>query len=415
MTDLKYIFPNINYKFISKLVFSVFFAFLLIITLIPINITSKGDGRTIVSNAIHTMQATEQATILKMHIKENQHVKKGDLLIELNAKLSENELKNLEHTKNMLLLTNERIIALLEKRKPNFQRISEDNLLIQSASNIYEQEKNTFLSKQTSIINQIKAKHEEENTLKESIRLFQKLANTAKDYLDRLVKLINKKVLAEMDKYDIQKQYIDASSNLQMQKTTLESAKNMRIAYEKELETVKFDFERTNRLQLEENIKNIDILEKDINNIKERIRKMKIYANADGTIFNVAAHENSVVSASQVIAQLVPNDEAIEVEVVMNKANCGLIEIGNEAIIKLQAFPYQIYGTIKGTVKSLAPVSSNDMTKQCGINVRIKLKSQEIKTEKNSVALRPLMPLEAAVNVNKVCIAKYLLMYMSRR
>jgi hemolysin D len=142
---------------------------------------------------------------------------------------------------------------------------------------------------------------------------------------------------------------------------------------------------------------------------------MKIYAKADGVIFNLIAHEGSVVAASQTIAQLVPKNEAIEVETVMNKANCGLIEVGNEAIIKLQAFPYQIYGTIKGAVKSLAPVSSNDMTKQSGINVRIRLKTQEINTEKNTITLKPLMPLEVAINVHKVCIAKYLLMYMTRK
>jgi hemolysin D len=415
MTDLKLLFPQIDYRTISKSIALIFLIFLLAITLIPINITSKGDGRTVVSNAIQTIQATEQTIVLKMHIKENQSVKRGDLLVELDTKLLENELKNLEHTKNILLLTNERISALLENREPNFRGLSDDNLLIQSAANIYEQEKNTFLARQNCIVNQIAAKQEEEKTLRESVALFQKLSDTAKDYLDRLIKLIGKKVMAEMAKYDIQKQYIDASSHLQMQKTSLAAARNMRIAYEKELETIKCDFERTNRLQLEENLKNINMLTKDINNLQERIKKMKIYAKADGVIFNLIAHEGSVVAASQTITQLVPKNEAIEVETVMNKANCGLIEVENEAIIKLQAFPYQIYGTIKGTVKSLAPVSSNDMTKQSGVNVRIKLKTQEIKTEKNAIALKPLMPLEVAVSVNKVCIAKYLLMYMTRR
>ncbi|MDR2781676.1 MAG: HlyD family secretion protein [Holosporaceae bacterium] len=415
MTDLKYLFPDISYNFVSKVIEFVFLAFMLIIALIPINITSKGEGRTIVTNTIQTIQAPEAATILKIHIKENQRVKKGDLLIEFDVKIWVNELKNLEHTKSILLLTNERINALLENREPNFQGLSDDNLLIQSAANIYQHEKNTFLAKQTCIFNQIKAKQEEENTLKESIKLFQKLADAAKEYLDRLLQLISKKVMAEIAKYDIQKQYIDASSHLQMQKTALEVAKNIRIAYEKELETLRFDFERTNRLQLEENLKNIDILEKDINNIQERIRKMKIYANTDGVVFNLLFHGGSVVTASQIVTQLVPKDEAIEAEVVMNKANCGLIEVGNETIIKLRDFPYQIYGTIKGTVKSLAPVSSNDMTKQSGLNIRIKLKTQEIKTEKNTIALKPLMQLEAAINVHKVCIAKYLLMYMTKR
>jgi HlyD family type I secretion membrane fusion protein len=332
MTDLKSLFPRINYRSVSKVIAFVFLIFTLIITLIPINITSKGEGRTIVTNTIQTIQAPESATVFKIYVKENQQVKKGDLLIEFDTKILENELKNLEHTKSILLLTNERINALLENREPNFQNITAEKLLMQSATNIYQQEKNTFLAKQTCIVNQIKAKQEEEKTLEESIKLFQKLTDTAKDYLDRLITLIRKKAIAEMAKYDIQKQYIDASSHLQMQKTALESAKNMRIAYEKELETVKFDFERTNRIQLEENLKNIDILEKDINNLRERIKKMKIYAHTDGVIFNLVAHKGSVVTTSQIVAQLVPKNEAIEAEVVMNKANCGLIEVGNEAI-----------------------------------------------------------------------------------
>jgi HlyD family type I secretion membrane fusion protein len=415
MTDLKSLFPSIDYKSVSKIIAIVFGIFILIITLIPINITSKGNGRTILSGAIQTIQIPESATVSKIYVKENHPVKKGDLLIELDAKLLENELKNLQHTRNILLLTNERITALLESRKPDFQHITAEKLLIQSAANIYEQEKNTFLARQTCLLNQIKAKQEEEETLLQSIALFQKLTEAAKDYLDRLMILIKKQVMAQMAKYDIQKQYIDASSHLQMQKTALESAKNMRIAYEKELETIKFDFERTNRIQLEENLKNIDILEKDISNIRERIKKMKIYASTDGVIFNLVIHEGSVVNASQPIAQLVPQNEAIEVETLMNKANCGLIEVGNKAVVKLQDFPYQIYGTIKGTVKSLAPVSSNDMTKQSGIGVRIKLKTQEIKTERNLIALNPLMPLEVAINVHKVCIARYLLMYMTKK
>ena len=80
MNDLKFIFPSISYKFVSQIITSIFAVFMLAITFIPINITSKGEGRTIVSSAIHTIQATEQATVLKIHVKENQPVKKGELL-----------------------------------------------------------------------------------------------------------------------------------------------------------------------------------------------------------------------------------------------------------------------------------------------------------------------------------------------
>lgn len=415
MKDLRYLFPYINYKKVSLSIGAIAFVFLLIIILVPINITSKGEGRTVVSNAIHNIQATEPATVSKIYIKENQEVKKGDLLIELDSKLLENELKTLEHMKIMLMLTNERISGVLENRIPDFKKITDNELLIHSAGRLYDQEKNAFEARQKCLENQIQSKIEEENTLEESIKLFKKLSASAKDYLDRMILLINKGILAQLSKYDIQKQYIDASSHLQIQITSLKAAKNMRIAYEQELKTIKHDFERTNRLQFEENIKNIDMLEKDIKNLKERIKKMKIYAYDDGIIFNLVAHENAVVAASQTIAQLVPKNDTIEVEAIMNKANCGLIEVGNKTIVKLQAFPYQIYGTLKGKVKSISPVSMNDATKQNGLSVRIKLNTKKIKTEKNEITLKPLMQLEAVVNVSKVCIAKYLLMYMMKK
>ncbi|MBR1734314.1 MAG: HlyD family efflux transporter periplasmic adaptor subunit [Alphaproteobacteria bacterium] len=118
----------------------------------------------------------------------------------------------------------------------------------------------------------------------------------------------------------------------------------------------------------------------------------------------MVAHENTVISISQIIAQLVPKNDAIEVEAIMSKANCGLIEVGNKTIVKLQAFPYQIYGTLKGKVKSILPVSMNNVTKQNGVSVRIKLNTQKIKTEKNEITLKPMMQLKAVVNVSKVCI-----------
>lgn len=415
MNDLRSLFPHIDYKTVTLIVVLFAFVFLLIIILVPINITAKGEGRTVLSNAIRNIQATESTTILRIYVEENQLVKKGDLLIELNSKLLENELKNLEHTQTILMLSNERISALLESCAPAFEKITSDELLVHSAKSIYEQEKNTFAARQMCLKNQIQSKIEEENTLEESIKLFQKLSAAAKDFLDRLILLIKKGVISQMSKYDMQKQYIDASSHLQMQITALRAAKNMRIAYEQELATVKHEFERTNRLHFEENIKNIDVIEKDIKNLKERIKKMKIYADADGVIFNLTAHENGVVTTSQIIAQLVPQNDAIEVEAIMSKANCGLVEVGNKSIIKLQAFPYQIYGTLKGNVKSISPVSMNDATQKNGVSVRIKLNTQKINTEKNEIALRPLMPLEAVVNVSKVCIAKYLLMYMMKK
>jgi multidrug resistance efflux pump len=38
-----------------------------------------------------------------------------------------------------------------------------------------------------------------------------------------------------------------------------------------------------------------------------------MYAEFDGVIFNLSVHENSIVTSSQIIAQVVPKDEPVEV------------------------------------------------------------------------------------------------------
>jgi HlyD family type I secretion membrane fusion protein len=387
---------------------------LIVIIFIPIEITTEGEGKTVLSNKIRNIQIFETSTVLNVHVKEHQSVKKDDLLIELNSKTLNNELKNLEKLHIFYNMTEERILAILEDRQPNFEQFTKDKVLIQTELNIYLQEKNTFESKKNFMENQIFSKLEEENAVRHSIKLFEQLFDLAKSYLDRLEILYKKNVIAWTGKYDIHKQCVDASSQVEMKKSSLKSTTNQRIAHEKDLESFISDFKRRNQLQLEKNIRNRDSVKKEIKNVKERLKKTKIYAESDGIIFNLTVHKNSVVTPSQIIAQIVPKNDLVEVESVMYKYNCGLIEVGEKSVIKLKAFPYQIYGTIKGKVVSVSPVSSNDVQKYAGLLVKIVLEKNEIEASNRKIPLTPLMPLEVVITVDKITFAKYIWMYFSR-
>jgi hypothetical protein len=99
----------------------------------------------------------------------------------------------------------------------------------------------------------------------------------------------------------------------------------------------------------------------------------------------------------------------------MYKDHCGLIDVDQKAIIKLKAFPYQIYGTMKGKVSSVSPVASNDMQSHAGLLVKITLEKNTIETGSRKIPLIPLMLLEAVIIVDKLSIARYIWMYITRR
>lgn len=415
MIPLEHLFPKINFVKVTDITIGAVFLFLIIIIFIPIDITTEGEGQTILSKKIRSIQVFDASTILSVYVKEKQRIKKGDLLFKLDSESLNNELRNLKKLLTICNMTEKRILAILENDVPDFTKITDDNKLIQTELNIYLQEKNTFEAKKNFLKSQISAKMEEENSIKHSIEFFKNLSNLAKDYLDRLEILYQKGAISWTSKYEIHKQYIDAYSQMEMKKASLKSCTNQRMAHEQELALFISNFKKKKQIQLEENIRKKDTITKEINNIKEKLKKTKIYAEFDGVIFDLDIHEKSVVPSSQVIAKIVPENEPIEVESVMNKKNCGLVSTGQQAIIKLRSFPYQIYGTIKGKIVSVSPVSTNDTKNSPGLLVRIILQKNEIQAHDRKIPLTPLMPLEAVITVDKMTLAKYLWMYFTRK
>lgn len=100
MIPLEHLFPKINFVKVTDITIGAVFLFLIIIIFIPIDITTEGEGQTILSKKIRSIQVFDASTILSVYVKENQRIKKGDLLFKLDSESLNNELRNL---KNYLL------------------------------------------------------------------------------------------------------------------------------------------------------------------------------------------------------------------------------------------------------------------------------------------------------------------------
>lgn len=62
-----------------------------------------------------------------------------------------------------------------------------------------------------------------------------------------------------------------------------------------------------------------------------------------------------VVTTGQPLMVVVPTDGKIEVEAQVENQDIAFIRLGQEAIIKVDSFPFTRYGSIKGTVKRISP------------------------------------------------------------
>ena len=142
----------------------------------------------------------------------------------------------------------------------------------------------------------------------------------------------------------------------------------------------------------------------EINTNIEKYRLSKEYQNitapVNGYVNSIAVNTigETVTSAEQLVT-IVPDNTPVEMVCYVKNMDIADIEVGMEAEIKLEAYPYNKYGTVKGNVKYISPSSFN--SEQLGSVYLVKLEmdnsndnidvisglsgSVEIKTDKRTV------------------------------
>jgi hemolysin D len=88
---------------------------------------------------------------------------------------------------------------------------------------------------------------------------------------------------------------------------------------------------------------------------KARLDRTRIFAPLDGTVQSLSVTTvGQVVTSGQQLMTIVPGQGELRVEVYMNNTDIGFVKPGQDAAIKVDAFPFTRYGTLHGKVIQVA-------------------------------------------------------------
>lgn len=82
--------------------------------------------------------------------------------------------------------------------------------------------------------------------------------------------------------------------------------------------------------------------------------KSPIDGYIEGLIYNTIG---GVVTSAEEVMKIVPSNGIIEIEALLTNKYIGFVEIGQDVIIKVDAFNFTKYGTIKGKVVDISNVA----------------------------------------------------------
>jgi HlyD family secretion protein len=179
----------------------------------------------------------------------------------------------------------------------------------------------------------------------------------------------------------------------------------------------------------------------EINRVDENLAKavrihdlVVISAPEDGVVLEVARRSvGSVLQGGEPLVTLLPSGEAMIADVSIGSADIGHIKQGDEAVIKVDAFPYQKHGSLNGRLRTISQDSGSGAVQSSqqaiasalgrgsaggegGAYHRAQVTVDEIKLKNmpKGVALIPGMTVSAEIKVGTRSVISYFLYPLTR-
>jgi hemolysin D len=323
-----------------------------------IDIHAVAPGRIQPSGRSKTVQPMEVGRVVAIKVENGQKIKAGDILIELDGTESGADREALERDVQALqaeIVRRELAIKLAGAPEPKLIPIKfpaglNDDVKTRETY-VLSAELGQLISTQDGVRSQLAERQATKQRLSMSI--------TARE---RLIKVLSERV-GMRDSLN-QKQIgsratvIDALQEFEKESTTIAGERGQLVEIEsnvqtltKKLREVAISFVAEQAQKLAEAERKRDRGGQDLVKAKTRNERTQMRASVDGTVQQLAVTTvGQVVTPGQSLMTIVPSDGNIEIEVMILNQDIGFVEVGQRAVVKVDAFPFTRYGTIDATV-----------------------------------------------------------------
>lgn len=148
----------------------------------------------------------------------------------------------------------------------------------------------------------------------------------------------------------------------------------------------------------------------EVTKARQTSRFQRLLAPVDGTVQNLEVHTiGGVVEAAKPLMVVVPAKGGIEVEIKVLNKDVGFVRAGQDAAVKLEAFPFTRYGTVPGHVRSISRDAVQDKDLGPVYVATILLERSHIDADGKRYALTPGLAATADIKTGTRRIISYLL------
>jgi hemolysin D len=380
-------------------------------------------GKIVPNERTKIIQPMETATVKAIYVEDGQQVTAGDVLLELDATAANADERRTEGDWMGSRLASARALAMLNvlehpdhlemslripetrsllKGIPPELALAEERVLVSQAEE--------YRKKLEKIDAEISQREAEIVSNRAVLARIQETLPIVQERAQEYKKLFDQNFASKHEYLDKEKERIELEHGLTAQTGKMAELESALLESRREKESLTAETRRSARETLSENE------HRSVNANQERIKAtqraslLTLKAPISGKVQQLAVHTvGGVVTPAQPILAIVPTTGTVEIEAFIQNKDIGFVSEGQEAVIKVEAFPYTKYGTIHGQVKIISMDAVTDEKKGLVYSTRVEMTKSAIQVGRKSIPLTPGMGVSVEIKTGKRRVIEYFL------
>ncbi|MEI8251863.1 MAG: HlyD family type I secretion periplasmic adaptor subunit [Synechococcus sp. ELA057] len=373
--------------------------------LTPITQVVHASGEVVPEGDVNVIQHLEGGIVARVDVKDGEEVKPGQVMLELRPNLVESEYRATQQQLKNLELQQQQLQAAIRgdaSLNPAAVGLTAENKVTQAQQGLLDSRLANRKDQVTSAAAMVGQKTAEVAGLNRQIALNYRQRNMWAGLVEsgaasKLNLLSIDTKLAELigARNEALKALAQAQSNLRAVQSGLQLEQTSKIA---------------------EAVNEQAVVEENIKKVRNQLERTKITSPVAGVVSDLRFKApGAVVGPGAVVLMVVPSGTQKTVEARVPSGDIGFVKVGQKVDVKLQPFDSSIYGSVPGTVVSIAGSSKQDPDdRKYYYDVSIRLDRQYVGNSTHQYPIQVGMPLVADIKGQQRSVLRYLFQPFTR-
>lgn len=378
---------------------------------------------------VQVIQHLEGGIISQALVKNGDEVKAGQILMQLDTKAVKSELQKSLGKELSLILDSERLNAFVNRVPAGkvdwYRKITKSSYdTAENRSQILE-----LVLADIALLNQQSQERENQRILakekveqKESqLTQLEMAKNGSEKQLELYIK--EEKMLGSLvDQGHVsQREYIIAQRKVVEARDQVDRLTNQIVEAKSALKEAKDRLNQLDNTLSEAALKELNLIDQQLLETRHNIQRLEdiykrstVIAPIMGIVKGLTALPGTVIPAGEKLMEIIPTEGEMLVQTKLNTRDVGYVRVGDPAEVKITAFDFARYGSVKGRV---IEISASTFTSKEGLpyyQTKVALEKNYVGNDPKKNLLKPGMTVQADIITNKKSIMSYILKPITR-